>query len=71
MGCKVKKSVRSCKLQGPDGARTTIVYATSKTRSYKIPAGVGTFQNLAGQVLGVVPGQKISVNAVPILMQGA
>ena len=50
LGCKVKKSVRSCKLQGPDGARTTIVYATSKTRSCTIPAGVGTFQNLSGQV---------------------
>jgi hypothetical protein len=70
LGCKVKKSVRSCRLQGADGARTTIIYATSKTRSFTIPAGVGTFQNLAGQVLGVVPGQKIQVNAVPVLLQG-
>jgi hypothetical protein len=70
LGCKVKKSVRSCKLQGPDGSRTTIVYATSKTRTYTIPAGAGAFQNLSGQVIGVAPGQKIKVNAVPVLIQG-
>jgi hypothetical protein len=71
LGCTTKKYVRSCKLRGPDGSRTTIVYATSKTRNYTIPAGVGTFQNLAGAVLEVVPGQRISVNAVPVLIQGA
>ncbi|HSO04330.1 MAG TPA: hypothetical protein VLQ92_07605 [Candidatus Limnocylindrales bacterium] len=70
-GCTTKKYVRTCKLRGPDGARTTIVYATSKTRTYKIPAGVGTFQNLAGEFVAVVPGQKIKVNAVPLLLQGA
>ena len=70
-GCTTKKYVRSCKLRAPDGSRTTIIYATSKTRSFKIPAGVVTFQNLSGQVVGVVPGQKIKVNAVPVLLQGA
>lgn len=71
LGCRVKKSVRSCKLMGPDGARTTIVYATSKVRTYKIPATSTTFQSLNGVINPVVPGQRIKVNAVPILVQGA
>jgi hypothetical protein len=31
---------------------------------------VGSLQNLSGEVIGVTPGQKIKVNAVPILIQG-
>jgi hypothetical protein len=70
-GCTTTGHLRSCRLRGPGAARTTIVYATSKTRSYTIPTGVSGLQNLSGQVLGVVPGQKIRVNANPILIQGA
>jgi hypothetical protein len=70
LGCKVKKSIRSCKLQGQDGARSTIVYATSKTRTLTIPNGVGSYQVLSGQVIAVAPGQKVKVNGNPILLIG-
>ncbi len=70
MGCKDKKSIRSCKLQGQDGARSTIVYATSKTRTLTIPKGVGAYQVLSGAVIPVTPGQKVKVNGNPILLLG-
>jgi hypothetical protein len=70
LGCKDKKSIRSCKLQGQDGARSTIVYATSKTRTLTIPNGVGSYQVLSGQVIPVAPGQKVQVNGNPILLIG-
>jgi hypothetical protein len=70
LGCKDKKSIRSCKLQGQDGARSTIVYATSKTRTLTIPNGVGSYQVLSGQVIAVAPGQKVKVNGNPILLIG-
>jgi hypothetical protein len=71
LGCKLKRSIRTCKLQGPDGARTTIAYATSKVRTLTIPAGVSSYQRLNGEVTAVTPGQKIKVNGVPILLIGA
>ncbi len=70
MGCKDRKSIRSCKLQGQDGARSTIVYATSKTRTLTIPKGVGAYQVLSGAVIPVTPGQKVKVNGNPILLLG-
>ena len=70
LGCKDKKSIRSCKLQGLDGARSTIVYATSKTRTLTIPNGVGAYQVLSGAVIPVAPGQKVKVNGNPIMLLG-
>jgi hypothetical protein len=70
LGCKDRKSIRSCKLQGPDGARSTIVYATSKTRTLTIPNGVGAYQVLSGAVIPVAPRQKVKVNGNPILLLG-
>ncbi|MGB8020778.1 MAG: endo-1,4-beta-xylanase [Candidatus Nanopelagicales bacterium] len=71
LGCKVRKNVRSCRMVGQDGSKSTIVYATSKTRSFKVPAGVRTYQRLSGATVKVVPGKKIKVHQTPILLMGA
>lgn len=71
LGCKTSKKIRRCTLAGGGRARTTIVYATSKTRTLTIPTGVTRIERLNGTTAPGVPGQKVRVNAVPILLKGA
>ena len=70
-GCRTKKKVRTCKLRAADGTRSRIVYATSKTRKYKIPKRVTSMQKLDGTPIPVSPGQRIRVDASPVLIVGA
>lgn len=70
-GCKAKKKVRTCKLRATDGARTRIVYATSKTRKYTIPKGATEMRFLDGTSVPVTRGQRIRVSGTPVLIVGA
>ncbi len=70
-GCKKRKKVRRCRLRGPDGARTSIIYATSKTRTFTIPKRVTAVQELDGELIPVERGQRIRVGAAPVLLVGA
>jgi len=67
-GCKVRSKVRYCEMTTPAKAHTTIVYATSKTRSFRAPAGVTAYQDLSGKITRISPRAKIKVSGVPILL---
>ncbi len=70
-GCKVRKKVRRCKLRADDGSRTSVIYATSRTRRYTIPKRVTAVQQLDGELIPVVRGERIRVDGVPVLLLGA
>ena len=70
LGCSVRKKIRRCTLADAKGARTTIVYATSKTRTLTVPPGVRSIQSLTRSTVAVRPGQKVRVSAIPVLLRG-
>jgi hypothetical protein len=70
LGCTVRAKIRRCGLVDSKGARSTIVYATSKTRTLTVPRGATALQGLDGRSMRVVAGQKVRVGAIPVLLLG-
>ena len=70
LGCKVQEVRPLLQAAGPGWCADDDRLRHEQDPETDDPNGVGTFQNLAGQVIGVVPGQKVKVNGNPVLLLG-